>query len=586
MEDKISLKESQRQWHILLQRVKDDSDVTAPRRPKRHFDETRTADRYTHLEDDDDPFDCSDLRVPSVAGLVDEMAPLYVQEWKDLDDRKIVGILAAMNENNHINTDSNMSKERATTAVASRKRPYWFDKHVRLPEHFDYATAQVGPPPSHADNDSSLNGEDRVLSLQDPTKTTSYHAELWQLFASIPTAQQLEQDAIAGMRLPHSIKLRNEMAKNGVNNKNRDELYGLARLRMSDRHGFPSSLASSSVPAPATCSSTNQAAKLFSDPGVVEQSPSPPVGSIVFECWKRQLKRGCMPDPSRAVLEFLGSQTLYDVHCALVDLTEDEFWTQVDAGDSSTHQTKESEETSGMFFIENIFYTTGSVDYVTPIQDWLLLPGPKSQQESSRRALGLGIHRNGGEKLPVRSMKETRLEEIEMRLGVRYLHVHHGNVECAIFLVDRQYSCTTVDTTTALSSLSSSTATTTNTTTSIASSPFPLLHDVWTPTFATPDCEACSTAAPHSGRGRPTVMATDTTCAVTDGHRALCLDCARQLVLSIHPTNAAAATIPNPTMVAGTSTGKNKKLKLLLQPYAVWRSQADIATDACGDKDF
>jgi hypothetical protein len=286
-----------------------------------------------------------------------------------------------------------------------------------------------------------------------------------------------------------------------------------------------------------------------------------------------------MPDPSRAVLEFLGSQTLYDVHCALVDLTDDEFWKQVVVladDDSSTTKcidTKD-EESSGMFFIEDIFYTTGSVDYVTPIQNWLQCKGKKSHES---RALGLGI--NPGKNLPVKSMKETRLDEIEMRMGVRYLHVHHGNVECAVFLVDRQYSCTAVDAT-AAAAAASSTATTT--------SPFPLLHDVWTPTFATPDCEACSTAAPHSGRGRPAVMATATTCAITDGHRALCLDCARQLAFSMN-NNAAAATATATTTTQTTdtdTTGQSKKQKLLMQPYTVWRNQADIATDACGDKNF
>jgi snRNA-activating protein complex (SNAPc), subunit 3 len=558
MEDKISLKDSQRQWQILLKRKQDSDRILRPQ----HLLATTITENY---REEDDPFDCSDLRFPSVAGLVDDAAAAWVQEWKELDERKII-FGQGMNANS--NEPNGNEPAAAAAAAASRKRPYWLDKHVRLPEHFDYATRQDGPPPS-TDNDDNVMNDDRVLSLHDPTKTTSYHAELWKLFASIPTAKQLEQDAMAGgmTRLPHSIRLRDEMEKEG--NKNRD-LYRLSRLRMSDRHSFPSSNASSAV-------------ALVSGLSINQQPSEPVLGSIVLECWKRQPKRGSMPDPSRAVLEFLGSQTLYDVHCALIDLTEDEFWNQVvvvsgNVNDSSNTKNKD-EESSGLFFIEDIFYTTGSVDYVTPIQNWLQGNGEKNIDSS--RALGLGIN-SRLDSLPVRSMKEMRLDEIEMRLGVRYLHVHHGNVECSVFLVDRQYSCSAVDAAAAAAAALTATATP-----STATSSFPLLHDVWTPTFATPDCEACSTAAPHSGRGRPAVMATATTCAITDGHRALCLDCARQLALSLNQNSAASTSTSTQSAEAtDTNGGQNKKPRLLLQPYNVWRGQADIASDACGDKNF
>ena len=62
-----------------------------------------------------------------------------------------------------------------------------------------------------------------------------------------------------------------------------------------------------------------------------------------------------------------------------------------------------------------------------PIQNWLPSPGYR------KRLRALNVVSNP----PSMAMKEQKLEDLELRLGMRYLHACHGDVETAIFLVDR-----------------------------------------------------------------------------------------------------------------------------------------------------
>jgi hypothetical protein len=173
--------------------------------------------------------------------------------------------------------------------------------------------------------------------------------------------------------------------------------------------------------------------------------------------------------------------------------------------------------TSGCFFIEDRFYTTGSVDYAKPIIDWV--DGGGSPNPSRRGYLGI----TSVDPLQAKPVKDIQLSKIPFRLGVRYYHVFHGDVETAIMVVDRRFTCQ-------------------------AKISYPVVHDIWTPTCPVPFCDAC--------KNFPALYATMASCEITDGGpRALCESCCTQL----------------------------KLLPDSVQLYSVWRSQADLSTGITRD---
>ena len=213
------------------------------------------------------------------------------------------------------------------------------------------------------------------------------------------------------------------------------------------------------------------------------------------------------------VVEFLGSQTLKDFHLAIVELADDELWWRkiqkktasggAEASRTAAADADRDEPTdSGFFFLEGIFYTHGPADYVTPIQQWLQSGDAKQRRE---RAEHLGLHPPSllDEDLPVKRMADVRLEDVALRLGVRYVHVHHGDVECSVFLTDRRLAPK-------------------------LQFPYPLVRDIWTQPDK--DCDVC-------GDDAPAFIATSTECEITRGHRALCDECARQLQLHVKAPN-------------------------------------------------
>jgi hypothetical protein len=322
--------------------------------------------------------------------------------------------------------------------------------------------------------------------------------------------------------------------------------HALSRLRYNDRHD--------PVPPPATDSITH-----------ANFTPT-----IRFECWRRQPRRGTIPEQHRMVLEFAGSQTLLDFHRAIVELAEDLLWisnldntttaatTTTDTDTTTTNTTAATapqnadggsdipvnmdHDSSGFFFLENIFYTTGSVDYTSPVQTWLR---SGSKKEQDQRAAHLGLPRVtvtslSSDDIPVRSMADTRLEDLSLRLGIRYLYCCHGDMECSILCTDRRM----VPTTTNSRSANKSTSPTVS---------YPIVHDIWMPSYLIPECDAC--------RHRVAVIATSTECQETDGHATLCEDCSRQLQLQ--------------------TVAPDK-----VQEYSVWRSQADFSAGAASDALF
>jgi hypothetical protein len=96
---------------------------------------------------------------------------------------------------------------------------------------------------------------------------------------------------------------------------------------------------------------------------------------------------------------------------------------------------KEDEE-SGCFFIEDNFYLVGPVDYAQPILDWI--DGYGSKPNPARSAY-LGISAQTPLKT-YKGMKDIQLGQVPFRLGLRYYHVCHGDVETSVMLTDRIFA--------------------------------------------------------------------------------------------------------------------------------------------------
>jgi len=530
--EKITLKQFEEQWKILFHR--DASLIVPP---------TETNGPAGAAEQEEDPFDCSSVAIPPTHVLVDQVADEFVQRWKALDERKIASssYSAAVGEqkieeqeesdkasdeeeDERIDHGEGEQPSRSKQRKHKRKRslPTWYEKHIRLPERFDYATKDT-PPPDDGTGD-------RVVSLEDPTATLSYHTELWKLFNEIPSDQTLEQEAVADggkSSLPNTKRLCDEIAE--IQNV-RETCYttdghALSRFRMNDRHDLP--------PEGIECSSSiNDNNKHARKTVVLAMSEF--CSTLRFEFFHQHMKRGSTPDSNRMVLEFLGAHTLLDVHRALVELTEDELWEEAEKaavtadGTEKAKTSSSTSERSGFFFIEGIFYTAGSVDYIKPIHEWMKIGKREGQTRRLRTHLGLTNY----ETLPpIRSMKSTRLEDISCRLALRYVHVMHGDVECSVFATDRRLL----------------------TKKAAANLQFPIIHDIWSPSHPLPECEAC--------QSRPGCIVTATTCEITGGHRLLCEDCCRQLQLP-------------------------SKARDQIKRYSEWRGQADISAGAMLEKYF
>ena len=478
---RLSSQESQERWKLLL------------KHPKLGASGTATSSSI-------DPFECDSIAAPPAHAQVEKVLAESLQKWQELDERKIV----KDNRYEHLENElEQLKRKRAeeeepaddtdqedsegqTSRSGQKKREElkihkggwrFSDRKLILPEFFDYASKLPAAP-----DDEECR--DRVISLLDPSKHLSYHQELWRLFASVPTVESLEQEAKEGIHLPFTTAVYSEIMEGTAKNVRLDG-HNLSRLRMADRHGLPP-----------------------------VQDEAHDTATIRMECWRRQPKRGNAPDPYRVILEFLASQTLLDVHHALVQLAEDGLWT-------NTYQ-NESGDPSGLFFIENDFYTAGPLDYVQPILDWID-GGPPNP--TRRRYLGITSMEN----LTIKPMKGIRLDQIQFRLATRYCHVHHGDVECALFVTDMRL-------------------------TSHAGVVYPLIHDAWTSSYPVPQCEGC--------RLYPVMFATAASCEVTDGGpRALCESCCSQLRL-------------------------REKAPNCVELYSTWKDQPDISMGSNRDLAF
>lgn len=250
MKRKRSCQESEATWKRLLElsRWKQQTKNATPSKNDGH-------------DDNDDPFDCRSLAVPPTRTLVENVLQEYVQKWKALDDRRLV----KAHSNDDIESEESLNNNEAAFKTKMMKRGGWDATHtrqLRLPHGFDYTTSLKAPP-----SISHEKGDQKVIDLLDPTRQLSYHQELWKLFASVPTVEDIKKRARSNAHIPKTMHVYNEIVE-GTKRVPRLDAHGLSRLRMADRHGLP----------PTTTPE--------------QEGSQPKTSTIRFEFLKRQLKRG------------------------------------------------------------------------------------------------------------------------------------------------------------------------------------------------------------------------------------------------------------------------------------------------------
>lgn len=341
-----------------------------------------------------DPFDCSDVLFPSTFKLVEETVEENRRKWQQLDSRKVV-------------TDPEKLEE--TTTGPKRKRAWggwrFVQDRLRLPHAFDYAGVEPEPEDDGTGDRvldlSNLHGSEDV---ENGPPTTSYEKELWKLFKSIPSAKELEQKARQGAQLLSSVAMNEQISE--TLKKSDVDRHALCRFRAADRHSLPT---------------------LASAKEVDGSVALPNVSTLRFECWRQQPRRQLASDPNRAVLEFASNQTLLDLHLALVQLQNDILW-EDNVGIKGP--------ASGCFFLEGSFYTHGDIGYAQNLIDWIDGKGLNGQNPVRRGYLGI----SSLGPLGANPMKNMLLEDLPLRLGYRYYHICHGELETSFFLTDRRLS--------------------------------------------------------------------------------------------------------------------------------------------------
>ena len=450
--------------------------------------------------DEKDPFDCSDIIVKPTTQLVHDRLQESIQEWTELDSRVVVHDLdytrqrgggkgchhkkkrrfydvSEYNEDKEeegSNQEEGNNQEEEEDGENEFGGDYagldwgWHANRIRLPDHFDYSCK--GPPPTRVtqSDKSEKTRRRQVVSVQDATMKLDYESELWKIFNKVPLEQEIEQDTSSGSLCRNTLQIQNEIEK-GLKDYSRLDAHGLSRLRKRDMHHWPRNVVK--------CTNSN----------------SYPIDgtTIRIECWRRSLKRNSGPEPNRHEMEFLGTQTLLDVHKSMVHFGYDrlfEYGKERQQNDETTNPERSKHESSGFFFIEDTFYVTGNVDYVTPILNWLDgslpsrgKPGGKKRKarksKKSRREF-LGISRDI--ELKVVKMEDQVLETIRLRLGVRYCHIYNGDCESAFFFSDVGMRFENEN---------------------IPMKNYPLIHDIWsrpsvTPIQSTSACQACEHSTP------------------------------------------------------------------------------------------
>jgi hypothetical protein len=455
---RISANKRMEQWKLLLHQTNHSPPAPAVT--------TQIQQRQEEEQGDTDPFDCSELIIPDTKGLVRSSLEKHLREWQELDSRIIVEDIVPSakgfkpgyqnrrkrlnsgsdseqdkedsddngndndndddnddDDDNDNDTNDNDDNDDGETSVVIVTAPAAGDyggvqwgfhaNRIRLPDFFDYTSK--GPPPSQPDQQEGHHQPTRrrqVISLQDPTQRLDYESELWKIFNKVPLEAEIETCAAEGAICTNMLALHKEIEE-GNKEYTRLDGHSLSRLRKKDRHYWPR-----------TRKRSRMGEQMLARTET-ETETKMDCATIKIEFWKQQVKR-FGPDPNKCEMEFLSTQTLQDVHNAIVELSEDDLFqkglglgtrttsdnTATGSGDSTGTATATATGTgtgtgtgtatgtstntgsgtttptatptatpnsstpaptssSGYFFIEDTFYSTGDVDCVTPVMTWL-----------------------------------------------------------------------------------------------------------------------------------------------------------------------------------------------------------------------
>eukprot|EP00985_Skeletonema_marinoi_P010914 scaffold5143_cov139-Skeletonema_marinoi.AAC.6 len=383
-------------------------------------------------KDVDAMFDCSDLITPPTAGLLDREAEKAITKWKALDSRVV---------KTDFDDDDGGGKSDGVSADGSHKsvggRPV---KERMLPPNFDYQCRNKPPDEEDEDNNNIGNTDvddgtnnkrrKRVISLLDPTQTQDYESELWKVFNSMPTAKEVEHQYALGKSdeaaatdgdndttspsvnhgCQHTLTITNTLDK--LRRKyTRIDAHSLGRLRIRDRHASMYN-----------CSGEDTAA-------ASNNSSSSLQTTLRFEILKpnvEDLRRGSGPDGNRLEAELHGSQhTLLDLHHTLVEHAS----INSDGGGAA-------DIPAGVFLIADILYTHGDIGKaaVDSILEWLdefhsKQGGKKNEAVLSTTAPDDARDGEVQSKPKVVPMDGIKLEDLSVRLGVRYTHINLQSAE-------------------------------------------------------------------------------------------------------------------------------------------------------------
>jgi hypothetical protein len=433
---------------------------------------------------DDALFDCTDLIVPTSHALINREVELGIRRWHDLASRVIMD--DNDDDEEHQNHDDEEERGTSTmTPPPKPQREY--DKLVDttsggdkrkqrlLPYNFDYACKGNNNGPimmNGEDNHNSNNHKrPRVMSLLDPTQTLDYEYELWQsVFQPIQTLDELEERyALGREKIETHAQVKKKMMtivkqrpgrpsnaaaaaaaaesppeekdntrsnnNNNINNEysqlllphhgcqhayavkrnlrewfakySRIDAHSLGRLLVKDRHSAPPLLRSN-------------------------DGSNTTTTYVRFEILRhsKNLKRGSGVDGSRLEVELHGAQrTLLDLHRVIVESALNK-----EAGVHSIDDDDDKSVVNGIFFIENTFYTCGKVgtNVAEAITRWLdedsNNEGGTTTLLTSRRRKFLGmlpsqLHSTSNVATKIKPMSEIKLEDLSLRLGVRYFHM-------------------------------------------------------------------------------------------------------------------------------------------------------------------
>jgi len=400
-----------------------------------------------------DVFNCEELIIPPSHELVNKEVDIGIQRWKDLAARVIVEedgptICKIEDDGTADNTSSMITLKNEEllldAATSGDKR-----KHRLLPYNFDYMCKKKKPSNNDTtaeDNIISGSADDivvnqyhhrpKVISLVDPTQTLDYESELWNVFNSMKTSTELERIYALGSNtkkkssdnpenddtgdasvdneeISHGCKHTLNVKQNlvgWIKKNTRLDAHSLGRLRVRDCHANP-------VVGTTTLNSTNG-----DDHSQQNDTDTSLQTTIRFEILRQSqnLKRASGPDGNRMEVELHGSHhTLLDLHRLLVECS------------LNTSSLKEGDENNnihpGVFFIENNFYTCGDVgDKIgVAIKNWLSDKklGAMEEEELSTQTTPRQQHLGISSKINIIPMSEMKLEDLPLRLGVRYYHM-------------------------------------------------------------------------------------------------------------------------------------------------------------------